>query len=44
MIHTIPIMQQSTYNMTIEKKNLIPENETSNKSKNPAPVYDERTA
>ena len=44
MIHTIPIMQQSIYNMTIEKENLIPENETSNKSKNPAPDYDERTA
>ena len=56
MIHTIQIMQQSTYNMnyklcnnqafdmTIEKENLIPENETSNKSKNPAPDYEELIA
>ena len=54
MIHTITTMQQSTYNMnskvcnkqafnmTIEKDNLISENETSNKSKNPAPFYEER--
>ena len=54
MIHKISIMQQSTYNMnskvcnkqafnmTIEKDNLISENETSNKSKNPAPDYEER--
>jgi hypothetical protein len=56
MIHTIQIMQQSTYNMnskvcnkqafnmTIEKDNLISENETSNKSKNPAPDYEKRIA
>jgi hypothetical protein len=42
MIHTISIMQQSTYNMTIEKSNLIHKDETSNKSKNPAPDYEER--
>ena len=51
--HKFQIMQQSTinmnsklcnnqtFNMTIEKDNLISENETSNKSKNPAPDYEE---
>ena len=38
------LCNNQTYNMTIEKENLISENETSNKSKNPAPGYDERTA
>ena len=56
VMHIIPIMQQSTYNMnsklcnnqtynmTIEKDNLISENKISNKSKNPAPYYEERIA
>ena len=38
--HKFQIMQQSTFNMTIGN-NLIPENEISNKSKNPTPDYEE---
>jgi len=43
MTQAIQIMQQTKYNMTNEY-NLIPENETDNKSKNPAPVGCRRTA
>ena len=41
MTQAIQIMRQTKYNMTNEY-NLIPENETDNKSKNPAPEYEKR--
>ena len=40
--HEFQIMQQSNTQHDNRKDNLISENETSNKSKNPAPDYEER--
>ena len=44
MIYAIQWCNQSDIQHDKRINSLIPENEISNKSKNPAPVYDERTA
>ena len=43
MMHTIQRCNQSDNQHDKRINSLIPENEISNKSKNPAPDYDERT-